>query len=660
MSKTGIVAAFVLFLMFAQAASAENICDSQRLPFYPSVNSSMILVIPTSEVSSRLSELSGPVSIGWEARDASLYTVRWGSMHKFGDCWICEFSGTDSNFNGNCGATPFMEGGQYNIYFYADDFSHDIEFNRSMLIYTQRMTTGVNVGDDGVVYITADTPTSTEDVWLTLFNADDGEMVTGFDKVNLTQTPFPGRYTFEINSLSTGRYYAVFGFRTTSGEGGGDLAKFEIESQALSLSTDKESYYIGEEIVISGKTTYSQVSASIKTPDGKTESLGTADAINQQYTFVLHSDGTYEEGDYEITATAGGNTAKHTFSLKKLLSVSPLSLTFDIYDTETAVTRNVSIQNLGNDSLSLSSATETLGSYVSTEFGKAALNGLGSTTLSVTINPTSLSESLTGKVIVKAGDTISIPVGVNVNLKTQTGTSQEGEGEIRVTPALWQEDSCIPDSPVSKTFSVQAVGADAGDFDYDASGVDVTDIELPDSVAKGTYGSIDIEVTPSKINEYGQIVVSSSLGTSTIYVSFKCTEDVSNDLTTLTEDLNELKLSYSELFTDNDVGNIFSFINNNIDSATSSLETGDYAAAHEYYQSAKARYETLDSLLEYIKNTAPAGGGEGSPVVTWIIVIIVLAVLGVLGYVAYTKYGSKLLKKGESAPEDEDVDEELY
>ena len=136
------------------------------------MNSSMLLIIPTSEVSYRLGTLSPPVKVGWEARDP--YTMgliqpwSWGGMQKFSSCYVCEFSGSAA-FDASCGPTPFTSAGTFNLDFFANDFNEEAVFNRTILIHPDRFTgIAINIGADNIARISAVGPVDTSEMWVYL------------------------------------------------------------------------------------------------------------------------------------------------------------------------------------------------------------------------------------------------------------------------------------------------------------------------------------------------------------------------------------------------------------------------------------------------------------------------------------------------------------
>ena len=427
MRKSWFLLASVLFLLLPVNVQASNICDFSEIPSYPSLNSSMLLIIPRSTAQTQLSGLSEPIKIGWELRETDLNFLDWGSMLKFNDCWVCEFSGEISNFYGNCGPTPFRKSGEFLLSYIAKDFGNEKEFNRSILIHSKKMSVGVNVDSNGVVHITVDAPTNTEEVWVSLYDAETGEGVQGFQKTNLTGSDYPGRYYMDITSLSAGVYYASFGFRTTSVEAGGTVAKFEIAEKVIELTaeTDKKSYFLGETVAISGQTKYSQVSASVKYPSGRTESLGSKSVVGRQLSYNFQLLTSYEEGEYVVTVNAGNKTVQYSFSAGKLLDVSPLSLSFQVTNLSGKLEKTVTVQNIGNTTVTLSAGSEGVTDYVTLTFDKRTLSPAGTSTLTVELDPAKLVSSVTGKVLV-TGNSVTIPVSTAINLDLQTGVPVTG------------------------------------------------------------------------------------------------------------------------------------------------------------------------------------------------------------------------------------------
>ncbi len=658
MRRIGLLLAIVSLIMLSANAQAFSICDYNHLPSYPSANSSMLLIIPRMTVDTTLSNMTSPMKISYWVSDELFNVLDEGSLIKFNDCWVCEFSGKVSNFYGNCGPTPFRNSGQYTLYYTGKDFYKEIEFNKTILVHSLGLASGVNVNAEGTVSITVDAPTNSNQVWMSLFNAETGNVIQEFNRTNLVETEFPGRYLMVISSLGTGTYYASFGFRTGTLQAGGAVSKFEIKTKEIELNveTDSDSYWLGEEAIISGQTKYDQVSASVRLPSGRTESLGTKSVSNQHYSITFKLLNTYEEGDYVVTVTAGGASAQHSFRVDKVLHVSPGTLTFLITNKTGMLQKTVTVQNQGNTSVSLSASTEGITSYTSLTFDKTSISPGSSSILTVRVNPATLGSSLTGRVIVTGNSIVSVPIDVNLNL-----ASGGGEGAvIEINPGFWETDDCMVGIPLTPSFTVQNTGTgDLGGFGNAMSSDldDITTVTLPpSSLASGSFGSIELEVTPDKEDISGWVRISSGGGQDTIYISLDCTRDLSLELTTMQSDVEGLKTEFLDAGLSEDaIANVFYTLDAEISDAVSDLNSGEYSTGRASYQSAQTRYDTLVGLVSEIGAVGPP---PDTSWVTWVVVIVVLVLLAFVGFVLYNKFGSKLF--GEKGQEEEVIEEELY
>ena len=145
MRKVVLVLAFVSFVLLAGNVRAADVCDVEYLPQYVSANSSALFIVPETTVQSKMHNLSQPMKVTYWIADSDFNVVDEGSLLKFGDCWVCEFSGKFGDFYGSCGPTPFRDSGQYKMYFTGKDFYSEKEFNRTILIHGEQLSAGVNV-----------------------------------------------------------------------------------------------------------------------------------------------------------------------------------------------------------------------------------------------------------------------------------------------------------------------------------------------------------------------------------------------------------------------------------------------------------------------------------------------------------------------------------
>lgn len=664
MKKLVFLLAFLSIFLLPVDVQASSLCDLEYLPTYPSVNSSMLLTVPRAVIQTKLDNLTAPMKITFWVVDDNYNVVDEGALFLFNDCWICEFSGKVSNFYGMCGPTPFKSSGKFSIYFTARDFENRVEFNRTIIVHQDILNAGVNVDSSGDVHITVDAPTDTQDVWMTLFNAGSGESVKNFNKTSLRKGDYPGRYFMDITSLPVGSYYASFNFRTSVGKTGGGVAKFEIKTSEVELSvqTDSDSYWIGEEVQITGQAKYSQVSASVRLPNGRTESLGTKNVVNQQFSYTFQILNTFGEGNYLVTVNAGGGTAQDTFTAQRIVDILPAALSFLVTNRTTTLVKTVTIKNTGNNTISLSSSTEGVTSYVTLNFDKTTLTPSSTSTLTVRVNPAALSSSVAGKINLKVNGIVTIPVDVAINLNLPGAVG--GDAVIKVSPGFWETDDCLVGKAVTPSFTVQNKGKGqlSGFGSTLSSELDgITQVTLPSSsVSESSFGSIELSITPDFEDISGEVEITSNGGSATIYVSMDCIRDVTDDIQTLQSNIESLKADFLAAgYDSNTIDNrIFDTLDAELENALSSFNDDDYSASKRSYANARVIFDTLGSVSNEMVSVPTAQGTDA--LITMIVVIVVLIIIGALGFFLYKKFGSKILGVGGGGEEEEPYDEELY
>jgi hypothetical protein len=675
MAKIGPMLAFYVVFLYVAAFSAPgvqaiNICDMKQLPLYMSANSSSLMIVPKSLVQSNLSTLSQPMKVTYWVIDSGWNVIDEGALDSYNDCWLCEFSGKVSDFDASCGPTPFRSGGQFLVKFKAKDFDEVVELESTILVHPKTMSSGTSVDENGNVAITVDAPTDSSSVWVTLYDASDGSMMTDFNATNMTKSDFPGRYTMQITSLGVGTYYASFGFRTTGGDTGGSITRFEIKTKEIELSvdTDKDSYWLGEEVTASGQTKYSQVSATLKHPDGKIESLGTKNVLDGKFEYTFQMGGTYKEGDYTVTASAGGKSQEKTFSVVRVIEVYPTSLTFTVINRTSTLREVVTVQNLGNSTVTLSASAEGVSTYVTMSFDKTTLASQSTAKLTVSVNPTSITSSTLGRVLITGNNIITVPVDVaiNLNLPTEPGGDEDAP-VLKVSPGYWETDNCMVGGEIDVSFTVQNAGeGNLGNFDKSLSSAldDITDVTLPSiPLSQGSFGAIDMKITPDTTKITGTMEISSNGGSKTIYLSLDCLGDIGSELPSLQSDIEQLKSDFFDAgFSDEVVSSIFSPLDSDVSSSLANMDSDDYASTKLSYSSARVRYDTLAIMLQEI-GSAPVQGDT-----TWIsvvVIIVVIAAIGALGFFVYKRFGGRLFKfggrgEGGGGGEEEPYDEETY
>ncbi|UCD02840.1 MAG: hypothetical protein JSV63_03595 [Candidatus Aenigmatarchaeota archaeon] len=640
-------------------------CDLTKLPPHPPANASMIFIIPKQHVNSNatgLYTLSDPIRISWD-----LWTPSWiflgksGSMHKYGECWICEFSGKTADFEGSCGPTPFDSSGIYLMNFLAQDIDSSVKFNRTnIVIHSETITIGAKKGKGGVNITAATQPDVVDPPTITMYDAVTGESLSlsgyGDDpSVEMEEGTHPGTFYYTLEDLDPGIYYLSFRFTRIGGQSGGDLLKIEISKEdiELTVATDKGSYLVGETVEITGRTIYPSVSATVENPSGITYRLDPVEPnVDDQYLLLFHITDE-DEGDYEVKVTAGGKSETTNFKVTgKALDVGPTSLVFDLVDV--SEDRTVLINNTGTSSVTLTIIEEgDISEHVTTDLGDNVLQAGSGTTLTVTADPLKLTETrTTGKVNVMAGD-VTIPVDVSINYDISV-ISRAGE-YLQVVPSFWNVKECMVGESVRKTFTLKNIGTgQIENFGYTEGGqIEVTDAELPDSLGD-TSKSMDLTISAKSATADGYVEVTSSGGTAKIYVSMDCiSQDFGEDVSDLEESMNLLMLEFEDKNYDSEtIDDLFFTVNDKINDAKSSLDSGDYAYAMQSYASARAKLETLQEVSTFTE--APAGEVD----LTWVYIIVIIVVIGVVGLFLYSRFGSRLLKRG--GEEETDEDEDLY
>ncbi len=685
MSKFGLVlsAAFFLAVFMSAGAQATNICDLMNIPYFPTVNRSMILIIPTDEVNQRLASLGEPLKISWDVRynkdhDYAYQLVHdyaWGSMQRYNDCYICEFSGDRGDFDGDCGPVPITEPGVYDVTFYANSFSKMVEFNRSLEVRAIDSIGALEMimtVDDDVVHVTADVPVTTNQIWINVYDKATGDTIPGYEYRSLNSTSVAGRYMLDIVGLEPGDYYASLGFRTTYPKTGGTLMEFRIEESQVEVevNTEKADYWIGEKVIISGKTKYGSVSGSVSMPGGNKISLPKKTVTDGEYSYEFDLLNSYSTGNYTITIDAGElATAQKGINVARLFRVGKTSLTFDFQDSTTEIVENITVFNEVNESVTLSATTEGVTGFAVPVLAKNILGSKSTTTLTVTGKPQGLTGEKTGIIYVSSVDEgVSIPIEVTLTKEEETPKCQTecDTGALSVLPVMVKFSDCVEGEVLNETLTIKNLGDEViNSFEHKPSGLDVEDAEFPDSLDPGSEGSLVLSINAERGFDTGSIEISGGGSKVKVYVSMNCIEDVSDDVYTLADDVDALKADYSEAgFGDDSIYNIFYFLDMDVKSAQDSLDLDEYDSAKVSYASALASYEALDGLLTGIEGGDISAGGDCGWA-TGTIIILVIALVAVLGFFVYDKFGSKLFSKsgdsgqpGESG--EESYEEELY
>lgn len=648
MARTALVAAIFTLVMLPSGALAAGICDSPSatIPHYPSLNSSMLLIIPASDVSYWFGGLSPPMKVRWDVHDEWFTPIPWaaGSMAKFGSCYVCEFSGSPS-FDASCGPTPFTTeyGNEYNITFIANDFNEEKTFDRSILMHPDQFRgILIDIGEDGKVQATADPPAvPMADVSMDIYDASTG--LRSNASGSMEEGDY-GRYTKDIEGLKPGVYYADFSFRTSEGKAGGDLRKFTISPvSGFTVEPEKASYWIGEKMQITGISGYPKVKLSLLLNDNTvaTQEKAVADG---RYDAEFQLEKTYLKGNYTVAAEYGTNKVEKPVEVKELFTLSKVTHTFTFFDSSSKLSENVTVRNAVNDSINLTVSTD-LGSFLVPSLAKSGLGPFTTTTLTLAANPTGLpSAGKSGKVTVLTSDG-KVAISMDVSLVSNAACPQcpaASSPAIEVSPSLWEKKKCVAGDTIEETFTITNRGAGAlGGFSLSSADFNVNEekTSLPSgSIAAGGTGNAVVSLVAEDGLKSGYLELSSGSSRARIYVVTSCAYDNTIDVETLRGNFDALYVSFTESgFSDDKVDALMGDVEYDLGNAESYAASGDFAAAAQSYAKASAGYDALESAYDEIGS---GGSGDGG----LLVMMLSVALVAVLGILFYVMFGAKLLK----------------
>ncbi len=605
----------VLLLIFALTFSIISIHTSAQTPGVTvlpmqtvgSVDSSFLVKVDPKTT-------ERPIRIIWTAWDMGDEGV--GSFPIVDGKGICYFSNDDEN--ATCGPSPFSQTGE-------------TELNISVITPTKVTNTAIPLNISSLEISTSGVQKEDNTVYMYFYIAKKDLMKYTIYKEDLTtyQSNRPisydatdGRYEGNI-TLNSGVYY--FAFIVTDGETHGTaLKRIDIPSaDFLTIQTNKNEYWTGEKIKITGTTNSNKVTGEVDFPNGtKALDFSTTVKGDQTFSYEFLSKSNWPEGEYEIKTTSPLSKSVK-FSIVEFFELVPESISGVINKSED-FTASLQLKNLRNETnVSLATTGGMKDRYVT--IGDNSLNSQETTTIAIDI--TNVESNIIGtiKLTTPAGLELGIPVSVTV--------IEEGECPACPTAAkaleidkdylVWSQE-CVVDGKISYSILISNNGDSIfSDFEYVVEDVFTTEnslesldsygnIDVPVydfSIDPGESEYLDMEITPSYAGKYqGLITISSGGDSAFIFVDLNCFEDLSSDLQSIVDKLSQL----------NPGEDVLSDISSDITEAQDSFSLENYQLANEYYEKAKAKLETLE-----------LGGGVSSPPVdlTWVIVIIIVVMV---------------------------------
>lgn len=630
-----------LLVLLAPLAAGQEV-SVYTIPSNISVNSSFLWVasVPGAGEDTRVSwAIIGRVDYGG-----------LGSLGKLsGSKWFCDFERT-------CGPNPFPMAGVYEANIYVTSESGTEVNVQSITVSDLKPDPHLYItGNDVLVQVYV--PGSSASLTYSLYDANTLNVfqVDGQDvyKRNLAYCNcLAGFYNTSMN-LENGKYYLSFD-ASTDGKSGGSLHYFTIgeELKPLSVSLDKEKYWLGEKVRISGTTTHYKVGGEISRSGVFKENITLDLDSRGEYSEFSYDYRPKETGSYELIATAGeGNdTASQTvsFIVSELMSVTIP----DIQVNESgALDRNFIVRNQANQTLNITvSPDSNLEGYVTPSLEKASLGPGESTTLTLSIR--NIISSIQGEITFQTS-LADVKKTVRIIMK---GASVE-KPQLGVNPTIWSPDEGYLIGMVSKTFTITNDGTgtleDLQHFlSSDIEGMAVVEFNSTSVEMFPDEAEIEVSLDPIYSGRYkGTLSITSNGGSQDILIDLEFFDDINVDADIMEAEIGAFFIELTGKGLDSP--SVLTEISSDLELISGYLDDGDYATANREFERVKGKWSGVKSMMAIL----PEPGMDLSLVL--IVVVIVVAGAGAFFLIKKLRSGGGGEKK-EKEESEEDLEEELY
>lgn len=581
-----------------------------------------------------------PIRITWSVYNTG--NIGMGSFPIVDGKGLCYFSNEDGN--ATCGPSPFWQTGETELYVFIVTQSATKNATVPLNISTMQIPlTGVE-REDNTIYMRFVTAGEMDVMKYTIFNED----------LSIYQSDRPldynvseGRYDNKI-TLNPGVYYFTF-YMEEGTESGTALKRIDIPSgDFLVIDTDKNEYWTGEKITISGTTNDQTVKGSVYFPDEtKAKDFTTNVKGDNTFSYEFSAQSDWPEGEYEIkTSQPLVKTVK--FSITEFFEIDPESVSETINKSDD-FTATITVKNLRSNStnISISTTGSMEDSYVTID--DTHLNP--QETATITVNIANVESDIEGMITISTSEGLELEIPVSINA-VEGGVVEcppclgGKDLEIDKDYVIWSQECVIEEEITSSVLITNNGDSELTDFEYEVEDTytgdqslesldsyGYIDIDLTDfSIDPEESEYLDVKITPASAGKYqGLVIIKSGGEAAFVFVDLNCFEDISGDLTSLSETLSELNPS----------DDIRSDIDYDITQANDHFSLGNYQIANEYYEKAKAKLETIQ-----------LGGGGGQPVdFTWAIIVIVVVVV-VLLVIWFLKFKKPQISRYEEETED--------
>ena len=585
-----------------------------------------------------------PIRITWSVYNTGNIGV--GSFPIVDGKGLCYFSNEDGN--ATCGPSPFWQAGETELYIFVVTQSGTKNVTIPLNISSMQIDLGGVNREDNTVYMffygKRDSCGAYDCLRYTIWNED--LSVYQQERSDFDYDISLDRYNTSI-TLNSGVYYFSF-YSKKNGIEGTALKRIDIPSgDFLAIDTDKNEYWTGEKITISGTTNANTVKGAVYFPDDtKAEDFTINVKGDNTFSYDFSAQSDWPEGEYEIKTTQPLVKIVE-FSITEFFKITPESVS-EIVNKSDDFTETIEVKNLRSNStnVSISTTGDMEDSYV--DIDDTILNP--QETAIITIDITNVESDIDGTITISTSEGLELEIPISIN-------AVEG-GVVECPPCLggkdleidrdyviWSQECVVEEEITSSVLITNNGDSEMTDFEYEVEDTYTGDQSLE---SLDSYGYIDIDlsefsidpeeseyldmkITPPSAGKYqGLLILKSGGEAAFVFVDLNCFEDISDDLTSLSETLSELNPS----------DDVSSDIDYDITQASDHLSLGNYQMANEYYEKAKAKLDTIQ-----------LGGGGGQPVdFTWAIIVIVIVVV-VLVVVWFLKFKRPQISKYEEETE---------
>jgi len=245
-----------------------------------------------------------------------------------------------------------------------------------------------------------------------------------------------------------------------------------------------------------------------------------------------------------------------------------------------------------------------------------------------TVKLSNMEDSVTINTVVElvSGDVVVGKISINIPVTVIGGGDYvcPGTGALTIQPAVLS-GNFLMDSSTSRSFTLTNNGdTSLSSLTYSMSGTveDIATVTLPPTVPASGTGTVIVSLDPTFTGNYdGSITITADGNTAVILVNTNFFKDISDDISSLQDQLDSLKIGMTSdqlLFLSGILDDIETFLSN----ADNSFTFESYQEAELALAKAEASLSTLSDSLEVLGTTTTTEEGFDFTIIIIIVVII--------------------------------------